>query len=169
MIARDVPANDACTVRLAGPSDHFMLQTVLDGSAGAENATIHGVAARQLLDDHQIHLAFVGDRPIGCIMATRANVTVIHGLNVVTTHRGRGHASALIRAVMVYNDEAYGRQNYWTAASSEISGAISRFQKLGFQPVDELRSELTLMIRRSAGPPVASPIDAAFMLRSAVG
>lgn len=144
-----MPAQAACTIRLATPDDVGSLQVVLDGSSGLTHADVYGLHASGLLGEHQVHIAFVADEPIGCIMATAASTTIIHGLSIVGSHRGRGHASALIQAVIDHNDGVRGPHTYWTAADAEIAGALDRFERLGFEPVDESRYGLTLLIRRS--------------------
>ena len=151
MASGDVPANDACTVRLATPADHDLLQVVLDGSAGVLDADVFGMKAAQLLYAHQVHIGFLEGAPIGCVMATVAPTTGIHGLNVVPTHRSKGHASTLVRAVIEHNDGLQEQQSYWTAVDPNAPGAIERFGKLGFEVVaGSDYKHLKLMIRPNA-------------------
>ena len=151
MRSRDMAANDACTVKLATIDDSNLLQVVLDDSAGFRNADVFGLRAAQLIDAHQVHIALVGDPPIGCVMVTVADSVVIHGLNVVQGHRNRGHATTLVRAALAHNDGAHATEVYWTAVDPNVEGARERFVKLGFENVaGEHCGRFSLMIRRSS-------------------
>ncbi|CAB4920435.1 unannotated protein [freshwater metagenome] len=146
---RDAPANDACTVRLATSGDSDLLQTVLDNSSGAANSDIFGLNATELLQAHQVHLALNDGEPIGCVMVTVANSSVIHNLAVVQAFRNQGHATTLIRAAIAYNDKAHAPEIYWTAVDGGTAGAWERFAKLGFEGAGvEDHGTLRLMIRK---------------------
>lgn len=96
-------------------------------------------------------LAYVGSRPIGCIMAMPGQTTVLHGLFVLPDERGSGHGSELIRQAITEFDAGGVARTYWTAVDPTLVGAHERFLKFGFSLVPELCEErLELMVRPSS-------------------
>lgn len=142
------PANDACLVRLAGSGDEDPLQRVLDESSGQMAAAIFGHGAADLLVSYNVYLGYIGDVPIGCVMAdVECDVAIILNLAVCETHRNRGHASTLVLAAMAHMDQP-GRRTYWTATDPGNPSAARRFHLLGFRTVaEEGPNGLTLMVR----------------------
>lgn len=144
-----VAANDRCIVSKATAFDRLLLDEVLDAAAAEGVSRLEDVDAAQLLAGQDVFLAFVDHQPIGCIMALRGNVTVLHTLFVIPPHRGQGHGCELIRFAISTIERNEERGDYWTAVDQEKPGASARFARFGFEAVPEFdEGRLQLMIRR---------------------
>lgn len=125
-------ADDAFRVRLADLSDLPHLQVVLDGAAGTVGAHVHGSSAAQLLTENHVYLGFLGEAPVGCVMATLDPPVVLHCLSVVVDKRNQGHAGSVLGEAILHLDETVAPLFYWAAVDPLLPSAEQRFAQLGF-------------------------------------
>lgn len=160
-------AEDTFRVREAFAEDHTLLQSVLDGSVGVSGARVYGMAADELLRHNRVYMAFLADRPMGCVMATLAEPMVLHCLHVVPEHRRKGYAGTLLSSAILDMDETRP-VTFWTAVDPARRSGVERCLSLGFNhltidfaEISAPLSEMCVMIRPARETPDADEIKLA--------
>jgi ribosomal protein S18 acetylase RimI-like enzyme len=126
---------DLDVVRVSGPGqvaefEDVSMRGFTGEDASVEDGTIH--PASILADPRMTMLTGrVGDNAVAAAMSYRSDKAVgIYGVTTITSARGRGHASALTRALI---DPAL------PAVLSPSPAAANLYRRLGFEQVGELR------------------------------
>lgn len=118
-------------VRRAVPDDRAILQMILDGSFGGTGSRVHGLGVDDLLHQNRVYLAFVNERPMGCVMATLTDPMILHCMHVLPEHRRAGHAGAMLTTAIGHIDKTTPVE-FWTAVDPARKSGVERCRSLGF-------------------------------------
>lgn len=122
-------------VRRATEADASRVERLVCEAHGDSAWTDFGMTAGKALGhpDHRIYLATSDGRPVGCVVASSPEYTMLHSLSVLRPFRGRNHATAMIRAAITDAGPDWAISGVVATVAEHDRVGRERFTRLGFR------------------------------------